>query len=44
MGLRTAFVRRPLEFGPGGKPDADPEGKVDLIAADFHDLARRLGA
>ncbi len=43
VGLRTAFVTRPLEFGPGGKPDTKADGSVDLSATDFDDLARQLG-
>ncbi len=41
-GLRTAFVARPLEFGPGGKTDSKP-ANADLAAGDFIDLARQLG-
>jgi 2-haloacid dehalogenase len=44
VGLRTAFVPRPHEYGPGGKPDLQPDSTVDLSAADFNDLARQLGA
>lgn len=44
LGLSTAFVPRPHEFGPGGKPDLEPDGSVDLTATDFIDLARQLGA
>jgi 2-haloacid dehalogenase len=44
VGLRTAFVPRPLELGPGGKPDLKADSPVDLMAADFNDLARQLGA
>ena len=44
MGLRTAFVVRPLEFGPNGKPDLQPNGSVDITARDFNDLAAKLGA
>jgi 2-haloacid dehalogenase len=44
LGLRTAFVTRPLEFGPGGKPDLKADGSVDLSAKDFNDLATQLGA
>jgi len=44
LGLRTAFVTRPLEFGPGGKPDLNADGSVDLSAKDFNDLATQLGA
>ena len=43
--LKTAFVVRPLEYGPNGKPDltADPS-IADLSAKDFNDLATRMGA
>jgi 2-haloacid dehalogenase len=44
VGLRTAFVTRPFEFGPGGKPDLKADGSVDVSATDFNDLAARLGA
>jgi len=43
-GLKTAFVKRPLEFGPEARPDLSPEDGLDVIAEDFLDLARRLGA
>jgi 2-haloacid dehalogenase len=43
-GLSTAFVPRPLEYGPNGKPDVKPDSSVDLTAKDFNDLASRLGA
>jgi 2-haloacid dehalogenase len=43
-GLRTAYVHRALEFGPDAPPrPARPEG-FDVLAADFIDLARQLGA
>ena len=42
-GLRTAFVPRPLEHGPGRAPEAPGPG-VDLVAGDLVDLAARLGA
>ena len=42
VGLRTAFVVRPLEFGPAGKPDLQPNGSVDIAARDFNDLATKL--
>ena len=42
-GLRTAFVTRPQEFGPDGKPDLKGDASVDLSATDFNDLARQLG-
>jgi 2-haloacid dehalogenase len=46
LGLRTALVTRPLEYGPAKKADsaADGEGKVDVVASDFIDLAAQLGA
>ena len=44
VGLKTAFVTRPLEYGPAGKPDLSPDASVDITAADFNDLAARLGA
>jgi 2-haloacid dehalogenase len=44
VGLRTAFVARPLEFGPDGKPDLKPDSSVDVTAKDFNDLAGQLGA
>ncbi len=40
-GLRTAFVRRPLEFG--ARQDVAPEPRFDFNAGDFVDLARQLG-
>jgi len=44
QGLATAFVPRPLEYGPAGRPDLKPDASVDLAAHDFSDLAARLGA
>jgi FMN phosphatase YigB (HAD superfamily) len=43
VGLTTAFVTRPLEFGPNGKPDLKADSSVDLTAKDFNDLAGQLG-
>jgi 2-haloacid dehalogenase len=43
-GLRTAFVPRPLEYGPGQTTDLVPEDDWDVVARDFVDLAARLGA
>ena len=43
VGLRTAFVARPLEYGPNGKPDLKADASVDLAAKDFNDLAGQLG-
>ena len=44
VGLRTAFVARPLEYGPSGTPDLTPDWSAELAAKDFHDLAGQLGA
>src|SRR5919106_4583928 len=40
-GLRTAFVPRPAEHGPGQTTDLKPEGRWDVVAADFVDLAAK---
>lgn len=42
-GLRTAFVPRPLEWGPGSPPEPAPPAPFDLVAADFLQLATQLG-
>jgi 2-haloacid dehalogenase len=42
-GLRTAFVPRPLEYGPGQTTDLASEDDWDVVARDFLDLATRLG-
>jgi 2-haloacid dehalogenase len=44
VGLRTAFVTRPLEYGPNGKPDLKAAIPVDISAKDFNDLASQMGA
>jgi 2-haloacid dehalogenase len=41
-GLRTAFVQRPLEKGPGGGADLLPDPESDIEATDFIDLADKL--
>ncbi|MGH9386034.1 MAG: haloacid dehalogenase type II [Vicinamibacterales bacterium] len=43
VGLQTAFVPRPMEYGPAGKSDVKPDASVDVSATDFNDLASRLG-
>ncbi len=40
-GLRTAYVRRPLEWGPG-RPEPEPETGFEYSAGDFIDLAQQL--
>ena len=41
-GLRTGYVPRPLEWGPGGRQPAAPEPDFDVVAQDFGALADRL--
>lgn len=41
IGMKTAFVRRPLEYGPNGTPET-PDDAVDLIVDDIIDLAEQL--
>jgi 2-haloacid dehalogenase len=43
-GLRTAFIYRPDEFGPSGKPDIATPGDFDVVSNDSVDLANKLGA
>ena len=43
VGLKTAFVTRPLEFGSTRKPDLKADFPVDISAKDFNDLAGQLG-
>jgi len=42
-GLRTAYVPRPEEWGPGGEAEP-PDPAFDVVADDFIELARLLGA
>jgi 2-haloacid dehalogenase len=43
-GYRTAFIRRPDEWGPAGPPDPTPNPACDLVCDGFAELADRLGA
>jgi 2-haloacid dehalogenase len=43
VGYRTAFVRRPDEWGAGGPPDPTPDPAIDMVVDDFGQLADRLG-
>jgi 2-haloacid dehalogenase len=43
-GLRTGFIHRPDEFGPGGKADKANSGDFDIVSSDTLDLAKKLGA
>ncbi len=44
LGFQTAFVERPLEYGPNGPVDQASHAQADIIASDFLDLADQLGA
>jgi 2-haloacid dehalogenase len=41
-GLKTAYVTRPREYGPGRKADVSREPAFDVHARDFNDLSRQL--
>ncbi|MFN3163810.1 MAG: haloacid dehalogenase type II [Pseudohongiellaceae bacterium] len=43
-GMRTAYVHRPLERGPGREPNVVEPGDFDYLAGDFLDLAMQLRA
>lgn len=43
LGLKTAYISRPLEFGPERKNDATDDMPFDIIANDIVDLAEKLG-
>lgn len=43
VGLRTAFIRRPTEYGPNQKTDLAPASEWDVVAEDFDDLAQQIG-
>jgi 2-haloacid dehalogenase len=43
-GLKTAFVPRPTEHGPGQGTDLEPTADWDIVARDFEDLARQVQA
>jgi 2-haloacid dehalogenase len=42
-GNRTAFIKRPLEYGKDFKNDIKRDKKFDIHALDFNDLADQLG-
>lgn len=44
LGLRTAFIARPLEFGPGAAVDVTPDPAFDCNVTDLEALASQLGA
>jgi len=43
LGLKTAFVARPTEYGPLQKYDFEAKGDWDVVAGDFGELATRMG-
>jgi 2-haloacid dehalogenase len=43
-GMRTAFVARPTEYGPGQTHDSVAAPEIDLAVRDLGELADRLGA
>ena len=43
VGFKTAFVRRPNQWGPAGPPDPEPNPIHDIIVDSFPELAERLG-
>ncbi len=43
-GYKSAFVRRPTEWGPASPPDPAPNPAHGILAQDFAELATRLGA
>ncbi len=42
-GFKSAFVRRPDEWGHEAPPNPEPNAHHDFVADDFPDLARQLG-
>jgi 2-haloacid dehalogenase len=43
-GFKTAFVRRPDEWGAARPPDPEPDPRHDIVASSFPDLARQLAS
>ena len=41
-GYRTAFVRRPAEWGEAGPPDPNPNPAIDIVVPGFSELAHQL--
>ena len=44
VGFKTAFVRRPDEWGAEGPPDPEPNPIHDIVVDSFQELAEALGA
>jgi 2-haloacid dehalogenase len=43
VGLLTAYIPRPAEYGPGGWMEPVGDTVFDIVASDLPDLARQLG-
>jgi 2-haloacid dehalogenase len=43
LGLKTAYVHRPLEFGSARTPTRPEQGRYDFNTRDFRELASQLG-
>ena len=43
IGYRTAFVRRPDEWGPTGPPDPEPNPATDIVVDGFAELSDHFG-
>lgn len=43
LGLKTAFVARPTEYGPLQKFDFEATGSWDIVAKDFNGIADKMG-
>jgi len=44
FGLRTGFIHRPNERGPGGRANQAKPGEFDIVSNDIVDLAAQMGA
>lgn len=44
LGFRTAYIHRPLEFGPGPEPERPAPDEFDAAAESMTELADQLGA
>ena len=42
VGMKTAFVMRPFEYGVDAQVDLTPDPQFDYVAQDFHDLADQI--
>jgi 2-haloacid dehalogenase len=43
LGLKTAYVHRPLEYGGTRTPQPPAAGEFDIMGKDFRDLAEQMG-